>query len=218
MTDAKEAKTLFEKYRSASFWTQTRTFKKLVKWAFGVCDRNKSGRINKTELYAGFLLVHLNLAKYAGPAACYPPTREYIEELFDASDDDNSGDIDETEFSTIMVILCSQITSRIAAYYTILILLVPYLISWTLDALDFVGVDRTIMRIDGMWDKYAPNVLQTLTNLVPDSTWETLPETLVSVALFYLAIPICWNTMDSYFRSVAERTDTAAISKEKKDT
>ena len=51
--------------------TRTKAFKKLTKWAFQVCDNNHTGSINKTELYAGFLLVHLNLAKYAGPAACY---------------------------------------------------------------------------------------------------------------------------------------------------
>jgi Ca2+-binding EF-hand superfamily protein len=47
--------------------------------------------------------VHLNLAKYAGPAACYPATRQVVDQLFLASDDDNSGGIDENEFVNIMV-------------------------------------------------------------------------------------------------------------------
>jgi hypothetical protein len=34
-------------------------------------DSDKTGDVRKTELYFGFLLVHLNLAEYAGPAACY---------------------------------------------------------------------------------------------------------------------------------------------------
>ena len=46
-----------------------------MKWAFKVCDQNGSGRINKTELYTGMLLVYLNLAKYVGPAACYVRVR-----------------------------------------------------------------------------------------------------------------------------------------------
>jgi len=54
-----------------SWLTRSRGFQHLCKWAFGVCDSNGTGSINKTELYAGFLLVHLTLAKYAGPAACY---------------------------------------------------------------------------------------------------------------------------------------------------
>jgi hypothetical protein len=54
-----------------NFLTSSKAFKSLCKWAFDVCDSNGTGAINETELYAGFLLVHLNLAKYAGPAACY---------------------------------------------------------------------------------------------------------------------------------------------------
>ena len=33
----------------------------------------------------------VNLAKYAGPAACYPPTRAVVDQLFDAADADHSG-------------------------------------------------------------------------------------------------------------------------------
>ena len=51
--------------------TRTRAFKRLLKWSFDVCDHDKTGEVGKTELYAGVLLVHLNLAKYCGPAACF---------------------------------------------------------------------------------------------------------------------------------------------------
>ena len=46
----------------------------LVKHAFGVVDSNGTGEVGKAELYAGLLLVHLKLAKHAGPAACYVST------------------------------------------------------------------------------------------------------------------------------------------------
>jgi hypothetical protein len=50
--------------------TKSRAFRKLVDWAYGVCDANKTNHINQAELYAGLLLVHIKLAKFAGAAAC----------------------------------------------------------------------------------------------------------------------------------------------------
>lgn len=34
-------------------------------------DIANKGEIDKVELYAGLLMIHLKIAKYAGPAACY---------------------------------------------------------------------------------------------------------------------------------------------------
>jgi hypothetical protein len=51
--------------------TRSKPFQNLVDWAFTVCDPDNTGELSKSELYTGFLLVHINLAKYAGPAACY---------------------------------------------------------------------------------------------------------------------------------------------------
>ena len=51
--------------------TRSRAFKKVSDYSFSVCDNDKTGEVAKTELYAGVLLVHLKLAKYAGPAACF---------------------------------------------------------------------------------------------------------------------------------------------------
>lgn len=33
----------------------------------------------------------VNLAKYAGPAACYPPSRAIVDQLFEAADTNHSG-------------------------------------------------------------------------------------------------------------------------------
>jgi hypothetical protein len=57
--------------RPGNLLTRSKPFKAIVKRAFKVCDNDQTGEINKLELYAGLLLVHLKLAKYAGPAACY---------------------------------------------------------------------------------------------------------------------------------------------------
>ena len=57
--------------RATNVLIRSKPFQKLVEWAFDVCDSDQTGEVGKPELYAGLLLVHLNLAKYAGPAACY---------------------------------------------------------------------------------------------------------------------------------------------------
>lgn len=71
--------------------------------------------------------------------------------------------------------------------------------------MDFIGVDTAIMGIDGLFDKYAPALIQTIAAYIPDETWEAMPERLVSLALFYFAIPVCWDWMDDYFKDVAAR-------------
>lgn len=189
---------------------RTGAFRKLCKWAFDICDSDGTGEIDKTELYAGLLLVHINLAKYAGPAACYPPSRVVVEKLFDASDDNHSCGIDEEEFRLIMVIMCSQITFRIIAYYFFLIFIVPYLISGGISFFNFVGVDDTIRIWDErIWEKVSPTFLQELVNFIPEKTWETMPEMLVSLALFYILIPTIFNSIDSYSQKVAARVETS---------
>jgi hypothetical protein len=57
--------------QSGNLLTRSKPFKAIVKAAFKVCDNDQTGEVGKLELYAGLLWVHLNLAKYAGPAACY---------------------------------------------------------------------------------------------------------------------------------------------------
>ena len=203
-----------QKMKHSSFWTRTKAFRKLTTWAFGVCDRNQSGEINKTELYAGLVLVHLNLAKYVGPAACFPPSRDTVDKLFDASNDDNSGGIDENEFTQIMIVLCSEITGRITTYYTILILAVPYLVTATIHFLDIVGVDETARALDkNVWEAYASSILQKSMDMIPTSTWESLPHTLTSTALFYLVIPMTWDFIDTKLHRYAERTSVVEKAK-----
>ena len=53
-----------------SFFSQLGLFKRLSDWAFDVVDVDCSGHIDENELYAGILLIHLQLGQYAGIAAC----------------------------------------------------------------------------------------------------------------------------------------------------
>jgi hypothetical protein len=48
----------------------------LVDKVFVACDTSKSGSVSKSELYVGLLSVHVTLARYAGPAACFVSTRK----------------------------------------------------------------------------------------------------------------------------------------------
>ncbi|KAL3921190.1 MAG: hypothetical protein SGARI_006742, partial [Bacillariaceae sp.] len=136
--------------------------------AFTICDADGSGAIDKRELYAGLLLVHLNLAKYAGPAACYPPTRATCNLMFEAADVDQSGSIDHAEFCHIMAVLCAQIMGRIVVYYIVLILLVPVV---------------------------ATKIVN-LTGIVQDSYLELTVHQATSLALFFVIIPLVWNKID----------------------
>jgi hypothetical protein len=63
--------------KTGNILTRSKGFKLLVKKTFAVCDNDKTGEVGKAELYAGLLLVHLKLAKFAGPAACYVRTGIY---------------------------------------------------------------------------------------------------------------------------------------------
>jgi hypothetical protein len=185
---------------SGSFLTRTRAFKKLTKWAFSVCDNDKTGQLGKSELYAGLLLVHVNLAKYAGAAACYPPSRVVVEQLFEASDDDNSGYIDEEEFTSIVMICCGQISSRILVYYSIIVLLVPYLARNIVSNIDALDLGSELLR-PGLY----------LPKPVVDIALHVM-EPAVGLVFFFLLIPLLFNVIDSFSKTAAEKTVIGAKS------
>jgi large-conductance mechanosensitive channel len=135
------------------------------------------------------------LAKYAGVAACYPPSRPTIYKLFDASDHNQSGYIEEIEFRNIMIIACTQITSRIMTYYMIIILSVPYmtqiLIRTLLNMYQYMGVQHS----DVHW---LESVL----------TYGKIVETTLSFMIFFIAVPYIFDFIDAYSRQQASSTTT----------
>lgn len=72
-TTKEETKTTITTTKSSggNFLTRRKFFQTMVTKAFNDCDTSSSGEVDKQELYAGLLLVHLKLAKFAGAAACY---------------------------------------------------------------------------------------------------------------------------------------------------
>jgi hypothetical protein len=55
---------------SSSWLTRTKYFQKAIDSSFEMIDVDKSGDVTLEELYAGLLLIHLNMAVYVGPPAC----------------------------------------------------------------------------------------------------------------------------------------------------
>lgn len=64
-----KSKTMLEK--SKNVLTESKPFKLMVESTFKAMDGSGNGQVNKDELYAGLLMLHLKLAKFAGAAACY---------------------------------------------------------------------------------------------------------------------------------------------------
>ena len=72
--------------------------------------------------------------------------------MFEASDVDNSGTIDEDEFTKIMIVCCGQILSRVILYLALLLLIVPmlahalvvYLASTLMEKAWFVSISNAV--------------------------------------------------------------------------
>lgn len=182
-----------------SWLLRTKWFERLSHWAFGVCDGNSTGRINKDELYAGVLLVHVNLAKYAGPAACYPPSRTVVEGLFSAVDKDQSGQINQEEFAHILRVCSVHIASRIFVYYAILILLVPKLADAIVDGMLYINdkfIDTT--SDDGKITTGPVNnaITKLLEYVETILTWNQIAERIVGLLILFSIIPIIFEWID----------------------
>ena len=191
-----------------SFLTRTRAFLRLTKWAFTECDMKKNGKVTKNDFYAGMLLVHVQLAKYCGSAACFPPSREVCDKIFDACDVDNSGTIDESEFNQCMVVCCAQISSRIAVYYAAIILFVPYLVQHIMQVVD--SFDDFALWLTG------GGPMQRLIDVSSSYLdWSTLAKSVISSVVFTLLIPFSFDLIDRMSRRAAERSTVSSAKKVK---
>jgi len=171
--------------KSKNMLTESKPFQMMVESTFKSMDRTGNGHVSKDELYAGLLLVHLKLAKFAGAAACYPPGKSICDDLFDAADHNQSGGIDKDEFVAIMGVCCAQILSRMMFYYLILLLFVPYF---------------STSIVDYLW--------------IPNGSYlEILLENIVGFAMFYIAVPVVWDFIDDLSRDKLEKKEKVAENK-----
>lgn len=191
-------------------WTRTHSFQRLSHWAFAICDADGSGQLTPTELYAGILLVHLELAKYMGTAACYPPSKTTVDALFTASDGDGSGTIDQVEFHKILVICCAQITSRIVVYFALLVLFAKYaavmVLGWPWEATALGGCSSSDKNNTSRWCG-ALAWFESAVMSVGD-----VAETTISLLLFLLVVPIIFNYIDRFSKRAAETARTTSTS------
>lgn len=180
--------------KSSSWLTRSSAFQKVISECFHKIDKDNSGNVKEGELYTGLLFIHLKLALYAGPAACKAPSEATVLALFKSVDEDNSGTIDKTEFEHIMIILCSQITTRILLqmFFT-LVLVRPLtrLILWLFGWNGMKFLDDYLA--DG---RYVKSILT------------TVPYTITSTLLICVCIPLLLDGVDSYFLGVADILQT----------
>lgn len=200
-----------------NFLTRSKAFKSLVKWAFTVCDTDKTGSIHKDELYTGVLLVHLKIAKYAGGAACFPASRETIDKLFDASDVDKSGTIDEDEFQKIMVVCCGQILSRVVLYLAMLLFIVPTLAHGLIVYLTAVLADKSWFQAIAYAVQSPISKVEWLDAMFD---WDTLIEDVLGIGIFFALFPIVFGAIDEFYQKAAESKmlDSIEIAKKKKES
>jgi hypothetical protein len=102
-----------------------------------------------------------------------------VDQLFDASDHNKSGGIDSVEFVKIVGVCCTQILGRIFVYYSVLILMVPWLAQKVVDYL----------------------------KIKQDSYGEMAADRIIAYAFFSLTIPQIWNYIDERSQKAAAKRE-----------
>jgi len=222
--------------KNKTFLSSSRHFQKLVQYTFQTIDTDQSGSIDKKELYSGLLMIHLKLATYAGPAACKPVTKECVEEVFDLLDWDNSGTLDRNEFEVAMTMLTSQILMRVALQLGMTLMLVPILAQYALHVFGIcVRIGKHMDRaghVSQTANHFCSNAVEFLipgglkivflkagekiNMLIPDSTYQALPQTIISCILGMLLVPWLLYKIDEHFNFLARHWATKNR-KEKKE-
>lgn len=195
-----------------SFFTRSKRFQKMVNDVFVSIDTDNSGEVDKKELYAGLILIHLRLAAYVGPAACRPATKDYVEEIFDLLDVDDSGQLNREEFGSVIALLVSQITTRVLLYLIFPLVIIPFSAEFIIDIFSGIKMDERITNFansarncivpDGIKDIFLV-VREKVTEIVPDDLWERIPLTFISAMLGLIVLPWTVIQMDAFFNNMA---------------
>ena len=167
--------------------------RRLSDWAFEVCDVEGTGRIDKRAFYTGMLLVHLNLAKYAGVAACSPMNRTQVDELFELADQDRTGLLNKQEFTDAIIVSTARITSRILIYWSIILFAIPVLVRRTL---------TLVLPLVHPSDQSRPLIRHALL------TFEWLMRYFVTLACFSVLVPQLFSRIDRYSSRLVKKRKT----------
>lgn len=84
----------------------------MARRAFDMCDLDKSGKVDKTELWAGILLLYHKLNRYCLGSRYVPPRKKLVFKMFDFYDYDSSGTLELDEFVVLARHLCKDIFSE----------------------------------------------------------------------------------------------------------
>ncbi len=214
-----------------SFLFRSKIFENIVNYTFDSIDIDKSGTIDRKEIYTGLLLVHLKLAAYVGPAACRPVSKDYLFTMFDLLDTDDSGTLNKEEFTELMTILCSQITTRVFTQLSMTLMIVPfisqYLVEFIKDVYRLVCVvlaeidDKEVVSefvwklILHGWElllALTPPILQRFIGSfyggLSESFMDTMPLTIMSCLLGCMIVPWLLYKSDEFYNRVAVTRST----------
>ena len=220
--------------KNSSWLTRTKAFQKLCAHAFAMVDTDQSGDVDEQGLYAGLLLIHLQLGMYLGPSACRPLSRSRCHQVFARLDTARQGTLGMDEFAHVMGILCSNVLTRVLVQWSMTIVLVPLLAQFLLDkfyaAMELLywcvvnadeyssvadAVEVTLEHLgEQVWQALPVRVIHASETLVqawhavPDSVWNAAPLTLLSTLLSILVVPIIILQVDDCFQWLAERKST----------
>jgi hypothetical protein len=93
-------------------------------------------------------------------------------------------------------------------------MLVPYVAAWSLKFFDFIGVDEAFLSFDVIFDKFAPDFMESIVHLVPSN----IGEQIVSLALFFVLVPKLFDTIDDLGNNLAKSSKAMKnLGVEKKD-
>mmetsp|Transcript_15522 Transcript_15522/g.22898 ORF Transcript_15522/g.22898 Transcript_15522/m.22898 type:complete len:118 (+) Transcript_15522:229-582(+) len=115
-----------------------------------------------------------------------------------------------------MIITAASISSRIITYYSLILVLVPYIGARIIDFLNYIGVDDGITLMDKIWDNNAPQWMQFFIDVVPDSCWLAFPEQIISLFFALIVIPRIFDHIDRSNYKAAEARAKKMTSKAKK--
>ena len=206
-------------------------FRKACDSAFDSIDVDKSGSVDKKELYSGILLVHLNLGMYLGPAACKPLDRDKCNSIFEKMDVDRSGTLGKEEFRNVMIFLFGNVLLRVIFQWTATVTLVPIVAQQTLNLLYYV-CERAYGTISTLDDRFllanwievalkatfqfvlrclpGPTMLvmsevDDFVQALPYSVWNAVPLAIVSSILGIAVVPWIIFQIDDFFQWLASR-------------
>lgn len=196
-----------------NFITRRKFFKNAAKRVFYDLDADGSGELDGEELYNGVLMMHLNLAKVFGSAACKPPTREVVQNLFTDFDDDHSGSLNFDEFLSMCVLLMGEVLVRVVFQWLFTLVVSPFigefmLRVWSKFYCFLVGRIGFFSMLDTV-SNYA--MVDRVLSFAP----ATLPLTLMSCIAACIIVPFVLNTIDNYFAEKAESFHQAQKAKKR---